>query len=153
MDTWETLQACRHLKHLDTCTLKPLGHLKGTCTLKMLAQFGTSIVEHLWHLWCSWFSRIKLNTGQLNGGKNHFHQIADTAILIGLPSFFARGCQGNISVSLLWRWNIWDYMKKLARKIDIKHNISVLAWCEKEAYSATEMEKKLHLFVKSVEIK
>ena len=44
-------------------------------------------------------------------------------------------------------------MKQLARKIEIKHSVSVLAWCEKEAYSATEMEKNLHLFVKSVEIK
>ena len=42
-------------------------------------------------------------------------------------------------------------LKEYLDKFDIKPSrlvLSVTAWCEKEAYSRTEMESNLHLFVK-----
>ena len=43
-------------------------------------------------------------------------------------------------------------LKQYLEKIDIKPSrlvLSVLAWCEKKAYSETGMENNLRLFVKS----
>ena len=50
------------------------------------------------------------------------------------------------------RRQIVPILKKYLEKFDIKPSrlvLSVLAWCENEAYSETGMENNLHLFVKS----